>query len=96
MAFSFTRDRTKSLQESILKLDKYRNLRRRQRTDQSNEKSGNLNSLKMGNQTHQSPTDLASPRLEDRAKNAIPNKRMRSSMAEVRVCISSLDLIPRN
>ncbi|XP_042438946.1 uncharacterized protein LOC122024393 isoform X3 [Zingiber officinale] len=68
-----------------MKLDRYRNLvsRKRQRMDQSNEKSGTSNPMKMGNQTHQSPTELASPRLEDR-KNAIPNKRIRSSMAEVR------------
>ncbi|XP_064960013.1 uncharacterized protein LOC135584553 isoform X6 [Musa acuminata AAA Group] len=80
------RDRMKSLQESIMKLDKYRNLlsRKRQRTDQLYEKSGNSNPLKMGSQSHQSPSEIASPRLEDRAKNVIPNKRVRSSMAEVR------------
>ncbi|XP_064953129.1 uncharacterized protein LOC135606188 isoform X3 [Musa acuminata AAA Group] len=78
------RDRMKSLQESIMKLDKYRNLlsRKRQRTDQLYEKSGNSNPLKMGSQSHQSPSEIASPRLEDRAKNVIPNKRVRSSMAE--------------
>ncbi|WOK97325.1 hypothetical protein Cni_G06033 [Canna indica] len=83
---SRARERVKSFQELILKLDKYRNLvsRKRQRTDQSNEKSGNLNPLKMGSQSHQSPGELASPRLDDRAKNVIPNKRMRSSMADVR------------
>ncbi|WOL02283.1 hypothetical protein Cni_G11002 [Canna indica] len=80
------RDRTKSLQESIVKLDKYRNLlpRKRQRIDQSNDKSGTSNPLKMGSQTHHSPAELASSRLEDRAKNVIPNRRIRSSMAEVR------------
>ncbi|XP_074561022.1 uncharacterized protein LOC141817244 isoform X2 [Curcuma longa] len=79
------RERSKSLQDLAVKLDRYRNLvsRKRQRIDQSNEKSGMSNPMKMGNQTHQSPTELASPRLEDR-KNAIPNKRIRSSMAEVR------------
>ncbi|KAG6480452.1 hypothetical protein ZIOFF_063952 [Zingiber officinale] len=80
------RERSKSFQDLAMKLDRYRNLvsRKRQRMDQSNEKSGTSNPMKMGNQTHQSPTELASPRLEDR-KNAIPNKRIRSSMAEVRL-----------
>ncbi|XP_042439309.1 uncharacterized protein LOC122024705 isoform X1 [Zingiber officinale] len=79
------RERSKLLHDSVVKLDRYRNLvsRRRQRTDQSNDKSGTSNPVKMGSQTHQSPTELASPRLEDR-KNAVPNKRIRSSMAEVR------------
>ncbi|KAJ8479055.1 hypothetical protein OPV22_022782 [Ensete ventricosum] len=78
------RDRTRLLQESIFKLDKYRNMRKRQRTDQSNEKSGTSNPLKMGSMIHQNPAELASPRLEDRAKSLIPNKRIRSSMAELR------------
>ncbi|XP_064968569.1 uncharacterized protein LOC135614775 isoform X1 [Musa acuminata AAA Group] len=83
---SRARDRTKLLHESILKLDKYRNLisRKRQRIDQSNEKSGTSNPLKMVSQTHQNPAELTSPRLEDRSKNVVPNKRIRSSMAEVR------------
>ncbi|XP_018675461.2 uncharacterized protein LOC103968352 isoform X2 [Musa acuminata AAA Group] len=78
------RDRTRLLQESIFKLDKYRNMRKRQRADQSNEKSGTSNPLKMGSMIHQNPAELASPRLEDRAKSLIPNKRIRSSMAELR------------
>ncbi|THU53437.1 hypothetical protein C4D60_Mb10t14390 [Musa balbisiana] len=81
---SRARDRTRLLQESIFKLDKYRNMRKRQRTDQSNEKSGTSNPLKMGSMIHQNPAELASPRLEDRAKSLIPNKRIRSSMVELR------------
>ncbi|KAG6483446.1 hypothetical protein ZIOFF_060093 [Zingiber officinale] len=80
------RNLTKLLQNSIFRLDRYRNLisKKRQRTDRSNEKSGNLNSLKMGGQSHADSAENASPRLEDRTKNLIPKKRMRSSMAEVR------------
>ncbi|XP_042428658.1 uncharacterized protein LOC122015704 isoform X3 [Zingiber officinale] len=78
------RNLTKLLQNSIFRLDRYRNLisKKRQRTDRSNEKSGNLNSLKMGGQSHADSAENASPRLEDRTKNLIPKKRMRSSMAE--------------
>ncbi|XP_042421923.1 uncharacterized protein LOC122009718 isoform X2 [Zingiber officinale] len=80
------RNLTKLLQNSIFRLDRYRNLisKKRQTTDRSNEKSGNLNSLKMGGQSHADSAENASPRLEDRTKNLIPKKRMRSSMAEVR------------
>lgn len=90
-----TRDRAKFLHESILKLDKYRNIlsRKRQRNELSSEKPGSANLLKMGGQAHQIPAEVASSRLEDRTKNAVPNKRVRSSMAEVRVCISYQDVI---
>lgn len=71
-------------------------MRKRQRADQSNEKSGTSNPLKMGSMIHQNPAELASPRLEDRAKSLIPNKRIRSSMAELRVCISSQGVLLRN
>ncbi|XP_008784017.1 uncharacterized protein LOC103703090 isoform X3 [Phoenix dactylifera] len=79
------RDRAKFLHESILKLDKYRNIlsRKRQRSEPSSEKSGSANLLKMGGQAHQNPAEAASSRLEDRTKNVVPNKRVRSSMAEL-------------
>lgn len=72
------------------KLEKYRNLvsRKRQKSDLSAEKFGGSNLLKMGTQTSQNPLESLSLRLEDRAKNVAPNKRFRSSAAEVRVCIS--------
>lgn len=79
------RDRAKLLQESILKLDKYRNIvtKRRQRNEaQSIEKPGISNSLKMGNQIHQTSSDIASVRPEERSKLAIPNRRARSSVTE--------------
>lgn len=84
------RDRAKLLQESILKLDKYRNIvtKRRSRNEaQTSEKPGSSNLLKMGSQIHQSSSDIANVRQEERTKLAIPNRRVRSSMAEVRVCI---------
>ncbi|PKA62368.1 hypothetical protein AXF42_Ash009253 [Apostasia shenzhenica] len=87
---SRARERAKLLQESMVKLDKYRNIvmKRRQRNEgPSSEKSGSSNLLKMGNQINQNSTDMASPRFDERTKNAVPNKRVRSSMAEVRVCI---------
>lgn len=83
------RDRAKLLQESILKLDKYRNvvMKRRLRNEvQTSEKTGCSNLLKMGNQIHQGNSDVGSGKAEERAKNAIPNRRVRSSMAESQVC----------
>ncbi|KAK8938704.1 hypothetical protein KSP39_PZI011460 [Platanthera zijinensis] len=79
------RDRAKLLQESILKLDKFRNIvaKRRQRNEvQSHEKPGISNSLKTGNQIHQINSDIAGARTEERTKLAIPNRRARSSMIE--------------
>ncbi|CAA6668505.1 unnamed protein product [Spirodela intermedia] len=84
---SKARDRTRLLQESITKLDRYRGLisRKRQRSDiSSSEKSGSANLMKMGSQIHQNPSDLAAQRLEERSKSTVPNKRMRTSVAEVR------------
>lgn len=84
------RDRAKLLQESILKLDKYRNIvmKRRLRNEaQTVEKANSSNLLKMGSQVHQSNSDMGNARPEERTKLAIPNRRVRSSMAEVRVCI---------
>ncbi|XP_010912280.1 uncharacterized protein [Elaeis guineensis] len=81
------RDRARFLHDSLLKLEKYRNIlsRKRQRSEPSSEKSGGANLLKMGGQAHQNPAEVASSRLEDRTKNVVPNKRVRSSMAEVRL-----------
>lgn len=82
------RGRIKRLDESIDKLNKYcdaLNLRKQQRNDLlPNEKSVGLNSLKMGTQIHRSSPDLVSQRLEDRTKNVVMNKRVRTSMADIR------------
>ncbi|XP_039132939.1 uncharacterized protein LOC120269999 isoform X2 [Dioscorea cayenensis subsp. rotundata] len=81
------RDRAKLLNDSIVKLEKYRSLfpRKRQRNETPLvEKPGGPSLLKTGNQVHQSPPDLVVQRSEERAKNIIPNKRARSSIADLR------------
>jgi len=40
----------------------------------------------MGSQTHRSPSEPVNQRLEDRPKNIILNKRIRTSVADTRVC----------
>jgi len=91
-----SRERKKLLQDSLLRLDKVRNIvsKKRQRNEiQSNEKASNSNLLKIGSQVQQNPSDLVGQRLEERTKNGVPNKRVRSSMAEVRVCIHFLFIV---
>ncbi|CBI18590.3 unnamed protein product, partial [Vitis vinifera] len=83
------RGRIKRLDESIDKLNKFcdaLNLRKQQRNDLlPNEKSVGLNSLKVGTHIHRSSPDLVSQRLEDRTKSVVMNKRVRTSMADIRV-----------
>lgn len=71
------------------KLNKYFevvNCKKQQSNEQStHERSGGLN-LKMGNQIHRNPPDLVTEKEEDWAKNVVPNKRVRTSLAETRVC----------
>ncbi|XP_043703068.1 uncharacterized protein LOC122653191 isoform X2 [Telopea speciosissima] len=80
------RERVKTLNDSVIKLDKYceaLNLRKKQRSELlSSERSGGTNLLKMGVQTHQNRPNLVTQRLEERAKNAVQNKRVRTSVAE--------------
>ncbi|XP_010271669.1 PREDICTED: uncharacterized protein LOC104607682 isoform X3 [Nelumbo nucifera] len=82
------RDRAKTLSESLSKLDEYCEVldSRKQRRSEllSNERSSGTNLLKMGSQTHQNRPDLVGQRLEERTKNVVPNKRVRTSVAEVR------------
>ncbi|KAG9458950.1 hypothetical protein H6P81_003458 [Aristolochia fimbriata] len=81
------KDRLKTINDSTVKLDKYRHTlfsRKRQRNEIATERSGGANLLKMGNQISQPPPDLATQRLEDRTKSGVPNKRVRTSMVEVR------------
>lgn len=86
------RDRVKSLQESIQKLDKYKNVvtRRRQRSDGAavDRSSGSVSgSLRIG---AQNSGDNPVQRLEERAKSATMSKRVRSSLtADARVCTSA-------
>ncbi|CAN6438920.1 unnamed protein product [Victoria cruziana] len=92
------KERTKTLNEYMVKLEKYRPglfPRKRPRNDGlPNEKATSLlpgdrpvqgTSFKMGPQNHQSlGSDLMSPRSDDRTKNIIPNRRIRTSLVEVR------------
>ncbi|XP_006645340.1 uncharacterized protein LOC102711847 isoform X1 [Oryza brachyantha] len=77
------KDKTKSFQDSIQKLDKYRNVltRRRQRSDggvtERSSGSGS-GSLRMG---AQNSMENAGQRLEERTKSATTSKRVRSSLA---------------
>ncbi|KAJ4972272.1 hypothetical protein NE237_005371 [Protea cynaroides] len=84
-ACSKARERAKTLNESIIKLDKYceaLDSRKKQRSELlSSERSGGTNLLKMGGQIHQNRPGLVTQRLEERTKNAVPNKRVRTSVA---------------
>ena len=76
--------------ENLLKLQKFPedlNSKNQQRNEMlMNERSGGSNFLKMGTQIHRNPSDLGTQRLEDRTKTTVLNKRVRSSVAELRVC----------
>ncbi|TKY50776.1 hypothetical protein E2542_SST22282 [Spatholobus suberectus] len=80
------RYRSKRLDESLDKLNKCWeavNLKKQLRNDLlPNERLGGSHFLKMGSQTHRSPSELVNQRLEDRPKNVILNKRIRTSVAE--------------
>lgn len=100
------RDRAKSLSEALFKLDKSMGVmtRKRSRSDVSpSERSnvslpgdrsvsgGSIN--KMGSQSHilnSANYEPGSQKPEDRTKNAVPNRRVRTSMVDVRVCILEL------
>ncbi|KAL5735172.1 hypothetical protein ACOSP7_033033 [Xanthoceras sorbifolium] len=82
------RVRVKRLEESIHKLAKYSeasNSKKQQRNEMlTNERSGGSNLLKMGTLMQRNSPDLLTQRLEDRTKNIVLNKRVRSSVAETR------------
>lgn len=86
-----TRDRAKLLRESILKVDKYRDAlssKKRQRSDlSSSERSSGVNLAKMGCQVHRNSIDSVNQRLEDKNKSVGINKRIRTSVADERVCV---------
>ncbi|KAL3520888.1 hypothetical protein ACH5RR_019037 [Cinchona calisaya] len=79
--------RAKKLDEHLHKLSKYfeaTSSKKQQRNEVlTNERSGS-SSLKMGNQMHRSPSDFVHQKLEDRSKNVMLNKRVRTSVAETR------------
>lgn len=80
------RGRVKRLEESLNKLNKYSdvsiNSKKQQRTELLSTERSNL--LKIGTQVHRQSHDLATQRLEDRTKNVVLNKRVRTSVAETR------------
>ncbi|KAG5237874.1 spectrin beta chain, brain [Salix suchowensis] len=67
------------------KLSEELNSKNQQRNEMlMNERSGGSNFLKVGTQIHRNPSDLGTQRLEDRTKTPVLNKRVRSSVAELR------------
>ncbi|KAJ1440683.1 hypothetical protein SESBI_01751 [Sesbania bispinosa] len=81
------RDRSKMFRESISKLDRYRealNSKKRQRTDLSSDRGGGVNLTKMGSQIHKTPNDSLTQRSEAKTSNSMLNKRIRTSVADVR------------
>ncbi|XP_028805190.1 uncharacterized protein LOC114760105 isoform X2 [Neltuma alba] len=82
------RGRSKRLDESLHKLNKYceaLNSKKQLRNDMlPNERLGGLNLLKMGGQIHRSASELVNQRFEDRSKNVTLNKRFRTPIAEIR------------
>lgn len=51
------------------------------------ERSSGLNLLKIGSQFPRNPVDHANQRVEEKTKNAVLSKRVRSSVAEIKVCM---------
>ncbi|CAK7325235.1 unnamed protein product [Dovyalis caffra] len=92
------RSRIKMWNESLLRCHKFSeelNSKNQQRSEMlMNERSGGSNFLKMGTEIHRNPSDLGTQRSEDRTKNTVLNKRVRSSVAELRVDGRS-NIVPR-
>lgn len=73
------------LHESMFKLDKYREAlssKKRRRSEHQ--------LVKLKNPNIRGPHDIITQRLEDRAKNVMLNKRIRTSVADQRVCIQTI------
>ncbi|XP_028772507.1 uncharacterized protein LOC114729635 [Neltuma alba] len=81
------RDRAKMLRDSISKLDKYReelSSKKRQRTDFPMDRGGGVNLTKMGSQLHRNSSDILTQKSEAKASSSTLNKRIRTSVADVR------------
>lgn len=82
------RGRAKKFDDYINKLNKYceaLNSKKQQRSDMlTNERSGGSNFLKTGTQIQRYPM---AQKTEDKPKNVVLNKRVRSSVAETKVCL---------
>lgn len=83
---SLTREKVKYFNEAGQKLDRYRNMTRKKLRSENTtfEKS-----VGMMSKINHNPSDPQTQRQEERAKNTLPNKRIRSSMSDIRVRISS-------
>ncbi|XP_073122098.1 uncharacterized protein [Henckelia pumila] len=79
--------RAKRLDEHLNKLHKYYDAmtsKKQQRLElMTNERSSGSN-LKIGSQMHRNSPELGNQKLDDRPKNVVLNKRMRSSVTETR------------
>lgn len=77
------------MDEHIYKLNKYceaiTNKKQQRNEVITPERSACLN-LKMGTQINRNSPDLVTQKLEDRPKTVLLNKRVRTSVAEARVC----------
>ncbi|XP_071721715.1 uncharacterized protein [Rutidosis leptorrhynchoides] len=82
------RGRAKKLVDSIRKLNKYSEALNSKKLHQSgvmtNEKISGSNLFKNGNLMQQTPSDLGLQKLEERTKGVVLNKRVRTSVAEIR------------
>ncbi|XP_054812213.1 uncharacterized protein LOC129313280 isoform X2 [Prosopis cineraria] len=81
------RDRAKMLRDSISKLDKFRealNSKKRQRTDFSADRGVGVNLTKMGSQLHRNSSDILTQKSEAKTASSALNKRIRTSVADVR------------
>lgn len=81
------RVRARRMDESLHKLNKYceSQVQKKQIRNEilTNERPAGPNMLKKGSQVHRN-SDVVNQRLEDRAKNNVLNKRVRTSVAELR------------
>ncbi|KAG6578818.1 hypothetical protein SDJN03_23266, partial [Cucurbita argyrosperma subsp. sororia] len=82
------RVRARRMDESWHKLNKYceSQVQKKQIRNEilTNERPAAPNLLKKGSQVHRNSSDVVNQRLEDRAKNNVLNKRVRTSVAELR------------
>lgn len=83
--FVWSSGRAKKLDEHLHKLSKYSEgipSKKQQRNEQlTNERLGGSRT-----QIHRGPSDLVTQKIEERLKNSTLNKRVRTSVAETRVC----------
>ncbi|XP_031742671.1 uncharacterized protein LOC101208951 isoform X2 [Cucumis sativus] len=81
------RVRGRRMDDSLNKLNKYceSQVQKKQiRNEILTERPVGPNMLKKGSQVHRNSSDVVNQRLEDRAKNNVLNKRVRTSVAELR------------